>query len=353
MVARECATLGHPHDTLRWHWDGRGNMQDAARRARLSLIDDWRGDIGHVLMAHTADDVAETFLMRLARGSGVDGLAAMQARRATQRGFDVIRPCLQMSRAELRHYAKTLRVPWRDDPSNDDPRYDRARARALLGNLQELGLGAEDLTRTAHRLARAREALRARARAVAQEALRPDMPGMVALDRDIFETTERDTQMRLLAAALMWVSGAPYRPRADSLESLLDRLLGGGAGTLIGAQAQMHADTCVVFREFAAVEHLRTPTDRPWDGRWHIDGPHDGETELRALGEAIKQVPDWRGRGQPRAALMASPAVFRGDVLVAAPAAGQVPHNDAPAACPGGAWSAEIATSFTSYLLCH
>jgi tRNA(Ile)-lysidine synthase len=70
MVAAECAALGHPHATLRWRWDGQGNLQDAARRARLALIDRWRRGIEHVLMAHTPDDVAETFLMRLARDRG-------------------------------------------------------------------------------------------------------------------------------------------------------------------------------------------------------------------------------------------------------------------------------------------
>ena len=71
-VGRICAGLGLPHEVLRWHWDGCGNLQDAARRGRRAVMADWaqRVGVGAVALAHTQDDVAETFLMRLARGAG-------------------------------------------------------------------------------------------------------------------------------------------------------------------------------------------------------------------------------------------------------------------------------------------
>ena len=102
-VAALCGRLGVPHETLAWRWDGKGNLSDAARRGRLRLIAGWangRG-IGMVAQGHTADDQAETFLMRLARGSGVDGLAAMAARR-TAEGVAWVRPLLQVRRGEFR-----------------------------------------------------------------------------------------------------------------------------------------------------------------------------------------------------------------------------------------------------------
>ncbi len=375
MVAEFCATLDRPHATLRWRWDGAGNLQAAARRARLSLLDRWRGGIGYVLMAHTADDVAETFLIRLARGSGVEGLSAMQdVRRVTtdfggnerplladevsqtpeppppdraEEGlgppteFRIVRPCLGMTRAELRHYARTLNVPWVEDPSNEDPKYDRARARKLLAALEPLGMSRRDLVSTAHRMRRASEALRARVVSVA-DAIARETGGAVTLERAGFEAVERDTQLRLLAAACMWVSGAEYRPRAAALEDLLDRLLGGGAGTLIGAKAETTADTCCVFREFAAVSQLRSPVSELWDGRWRVTGPTGEGMEIGALGEAIQLCPDWRVCGLPRAALMATPAVWHGEDLVAAPAAGFEQN-----------WTGRIVTPFTNYLLSH
>lgn len=374
MVADFCNKLGIPQTTLRWRWDRSGNLQDAARRARLALIDRWRQGIAHVLMAHTADDVAETLLIRLARGSGVDGLSAMAARRHVHpqalgtselsaaeiigsappprpaqirtatpdhEGFEIVRPCLEMTRADLRHYARTLRVPWAEDPSNDDPKYDRARARQLLAGLEVLGLTSADLVATAQRMRRASDALRARAVSVAEE-LAVEIAGALALDRARFERVERDTQLRLLAAACMWVSGAEYRPRAVSLDGLLDRVLGGGAGTLIGAKVEMHDDACYVFREFGAVSATRGPTSDLWDGRWRVAGPADEGLEIAALGDAIGECPNRPRRGLPRAAIMATPAIWEGNRLVAAPCADRTTD-----------WDARIVTPFTTYLLSH
>jgi tRNA(Ile)-lysidine synthase len=347
MVAAECAALGHPHATLRWRWDGQGNLQDAARRARLALIDRWRGGIEHVLLAHTRDDVAETFVMRLLRGSGVEGLSAMAERRfvaphagripalpqedvtATARppvpaqsfGFHVIRPLLGESRAELLHHIDTLKVPHVDDPSNEDPAFERARIRAAL---RDLGIGADTLAATAHRMARAREALQARAADVAGRLVRQSVFGTLHIDRDGFAGIERDTQLRLLAAALRWISSAPYRPRAAATESLLDRVLAGGGGTLHGAQVEVLRDEIDIFREFAAVS-AEVATAGPssiWDGRWTLHGPEIQGFTIRALGDdGWRQIPqalrDGTAPDLPRHAIARTlPAIFDGERLV-------------------------------------
>ncbi|WP_419412257.1 tRNA lysidine(34) synthetase TilS [Primorskyibacter sp. 2E107] len=347
MVAEECRTLGHPHATLRWDWDGQGNVMDAARRARLGLIEQWRGGINHVLMAHTRDDIAETLLMRLARGSGVEGLSAMQARRrvlpattpgvitgdsppqpATRRaGFEVIRPCLSMGREALRHYLRTLKGRWVDDPSNEDPRYDRARLRQQIA---ALGLDPQGLAETARRMDRARGALQARAAQVWGEIGREDRAGSVAtgdllLDRTGFEAIERDTQLRLLAGALQYIATADYRPRAEPLEALLERLLGGGGGTLHGCEARAERDVIRVFREFRAVAQVTQSVGEAglWDGRWHVLGDASHGKTIRALGEngwqQLKQRPDG---APPYHAARSLPSIWDGDRLLACDALG-------------------------------
>lgn len=321
MVAEECAALGWPHDTLSWNWDGKGNKMEAAREARFSLIEGWRGALRHVLFAHTRDDVAEGFLMRLARGAGVDGLSSMAARRRVH-GFDVVRPCLDMGRSELRHYLKVLQGRWVDDPSNDDVAFDRARMRRLLTVLEDEGLGVEVLAGAAARMGRARQALTARAAQAwdlaGVEGESCGQPtGEILFYRGAFEALERDTQLRLLAAALMWVSGQGLRPRIAPLEDVLDRLLSGGGGTLHGCDAVTERSQIRIFRELSALQSL--PEGQVlWDGRWSCDA-----RGLRHLGEDGWRLlpPDARAH-HPHRAARSLPSVWVGDELVACPALG-------------------------------
>jgi tRNA(Ile)-lysidine synthase len=324
-VAAECRALGHAHDTLRWQWDGAGNLQEAARMARRELIGAWRGDLEHVMFAHTLDDQAETVLMRLVRGSGVEGLAAMAPCRCVpdpRGGWWLLRPLLAEGRADLRHYADTLRLPYADDPSNEDDRYDRVRMRKAMARL---GLDAADLARTAGRMARATEALRARAGAVAarvvtREVLNGAPTGDLLIDRDGFAAVERDTQMRLLADWLREVASAIHRPRAEALEALLDRVLGGAGGTLHGVDLTVTGAQIRMAREFAALSAAHA-TARPgahWDGRWRIGAGIARDLTIRALGpDGWAQRPDKAARSVPARAAYAWPALFAGDRLMA------------------------------------
>jgi tRNA(Ile)-lysidine synthase len=195
---------------------------------------------------------------------------ATTVRRTDGGAWQLLRPLLDVARGDLRHHADTLQLPYVDDPSNDDPRFGRVRVRAALEHLSDLGITPEGLARTAHRMGRARVALAARAADIADriQIAEPRITGHVLLYRDGFAPVERDTQLRLLAAALQLVTGAPYRPRAAALEALLDRIAGGGGGTLSGAQVHVGATTLRIAREYAAVAETSAPGDGAgvWDG---------------------------------------------------------------------------------------
>lgn len=349
MVAEECRALGWPHATVRWHWDGCGNVQEAARNARLALIDRWRGQVEHVLFAHTKDDQAETVLMRLIRGSGVDGLSGMRAVREVfphaatvpplepgmfsgqvparddaRPGYCVVRPCLDFSREALRHYATVLKGRWIDDPSNDDPGYDRVRVRKLLGIFGQEGLNVDGLVGTAHRMARARDGLRARLIGVVRTISRDAPLGQVRIDRDGFAGLDAETQLRLLTSALCYVASLDYRPRATSSEALLSRVLSGKGGTLLGADVIVGRDHIAILREAAAVRDTRVRLGALWDGQWVLeeDGGHlPSDAWVGALGESgWIQITDRTGLAVPHRAALALPAAWSGDRLIACPA---------------------------------
>nr|WP_159452489.1 tRNA lysidine(34) synthetase TilS [Tropicibacter naphthalenivorans] len=322
MVAEECALLGHPHTILRWRWDGTGNKLDAARRARLRLIDAWRGQIAHVLLAHTRDDLAETFLMRLARGAGLDGLSAMQPLRALASGMTLVRPCLGMARAELRHYATVLKSPFVDDPSNDDPAYVRARMRALLPLLQTHGFARETLAETAEHLRAERAALNARAADIWNRFGAQDGP-VLSLHPDWAAQTEVATQRRLLNAALRYVAGAEYGPRAAPLDALVSRVTSGGAGTLHGCDLQFVNGRLTIFREYASVAQMCGTVDDTsetanWDTSWTVKAPDLKGFTLRALGQdGWDQLPREHREGLRHRVALAWPSVWQGDHLTA------------------------------------
>jgi tRNA(Ile)-lysidine synthase len=322
LAAAAANALGVSHDTLRWEgWDGRGNLQDAARRARRRLIAEWAAErgLGAVALGHTLDDQAETVLLRLARGSGVDGLSGMAAA-APGEGLLWLRPLLAERREALRAWLSARGIAWAEDPSNEDARFARVRARRLLAALAPLGLDAPRLARTAEAMRRAREVLATVAVDLAARAASVTA-GAVALDRGALEAAQDETRLRLLAGALSLIGGADYRPRLDALEALAAR----GEGTLAGCRL-VTIDGCLwIAREAAATSGAAARPGEVWDRRWRVTGPR-GRTDARiaALGaEGLAHCPGWRAAGLPQAVLEASPAVWQGEDLVAAPLAGR------------------------------
>ncbi|WP_163846631.1 tRNA lysidine(34) synthetase TilS [Pseudooceanicola aestuarii] len=328
QVARLCARWGLPHTVLTWTgWNGQGNLQDAARRARLRLLADWaRGQgIADVALAHSATDQAETLLMRLARSAGVDGLAAMAPRRVAH-GVTFHRPLLGLTREALREILTARAIPWADDPSNDDPRFHRIRLRQARAQLDALGLTVPALAATAAQLGEARAALDAATSAAARRLVTADR-GILRIDAVGVGRETAEIARRLLARALRWINGADYPPRRAALADALAVLHRGGTHTLAGCVLMSDGTQAQLMRELNAVAGARTPLGGLWDGRWRLEGPPAPGAEIRALGAAgLTQCPDWRVAGLPRAAQMVGPALWAGDRLLCAPLAETAPR---------------------------
>jgi tRNA(Ile)-lysidine synthase len=160
-VKRLARTLDLTHRTMRWTGTKpKTGLPAAARAARYRLLAQAARSSGatHILTAHTRDDQAETLLMRLLRGSGIAGLAAM-ARESEREGVLLARPLLQVSKSQLIATLKKAKLGFADDPTNRDMNFARPRLRAVMPVLAAEGGDARSLARLAARLARANAAV--------------------------------------------------------------------------------------------------------------------------------------------------------------------------------------------------
>lgn len=322
-VARVCDGLGIPHTTLKWRgWDGKGNLQGLARDSRYSLLAEWAQaeKLDTVCLGHTLDDQVETFLMRLSRAAGIDGLSGMD-HRIERDGARFDRPLLGARRASLRAYLDARGVAWLDDPSNEDARFDRVKVRRALAALEDAGIEAESIENSISNLRLAGLALRIQAREIASKIVR-ETAGDLIFDRARLRRLDPEMSHRLLTGALMFVSSEHYPPRADGVVEVDAAIRAGRNATLHGCLVLVSDMTVRITRELKAVASTEAATDEPWDTRWVLSGPHDETLTIRALGDDVATCPDWRTTGLPRQSLMSSPAIWRGGHLVAAPVAG-------------------------------
>lgn len=197
-------------------------LQEQARYDRYALLREGclRAGIRDLLLAHHRDDQAETFLFRLCKGSGLDGLAAMKTR-TDQGGLSLWRPLLALDKERLVATCAARGVPYVKDPSNHNDKFARARLRQLQGALSREGLSARRLALTAARMARARAALEFYA-AQTWDASLCAADGVLTFDWRLLASCPADIRVRVLMRALE--TAAPsvqgYGPRLDQVESL-------------------------------------------------------------------------------------------------------------------------------------
>lgn len=217
------------------------DIESAARDARYRLIGAWAAAqrLRALYVGHTRDDQAETFLLRLARGSGVDGLSAMGTLASYPlpgfSGLVLVRPMLDIDRGQLRSYLTARGQAWLDDPMNADTRFARAKIRNAWPLLEEVGLNKARIADAAKHLARARTALELASAAVLTRACRFKAPDAL-LDPAALTGAPRELGLRALARVLMIVSQNVYRPRFERLERLFDSIL----DATLGAGRTLH-----------------------------------------------------------------------------------------------------------------
>lgn len=217
-----------PHRILSWQGDKPStHIQEKARAARYDLLlSACRAEkISTLAVAHNLEDQVETFWMRLAHGSGLDGLAAMSASRDVE-GVKIIRPLLGFSRIMLRDYCRAAGVEFIDDPSNADEKFLRVKLRSFENLLAEEGLSPDRLARTLQKLSRAKDALAWLEEKAAAACLSLSAQG-AALDVTAWLTYPEDIRQRLLSRAILSQQVSDYAPGADALQRLSESIAAG------------------------------------------------------------------------------------------------------------------------------
>ena len=314
QVAAWCEALGLSHVTLKWTGEKPvTGLQAKARQARYDLMTEWC--LAHyvpvLLTAHTADDQAETVVMRRTRTSSLKSLAGIWPSRDWN-GVRVLRPLLSARREDLREFLLAQDLTWIDDPSNLDQRYERVRVRTQLdGNASAANSAIDAQQQVATVRDSALHWIRAH--------VNISELGLVCLPRVAFTSIEADLADEVLVG-LLQISGANHLPELKQRQSLLTWIQDekGVRRTLGGLVFAKRRDDILVAREpgrISAVPVTIPPSGEViWDGRFLVKGPIG--SEIKAAGE-FEEIA--RRRDVPAFVDAGLPVVCHGKAILAAP----------------------------------
>ncbi len=347
QVAEWLSARSIDHHVLEWHGKKpvRG-LQAAARDARYDLLERWCRDAGvlHLMLAHHQEDQAETFLLRLNKDSGVDGLAAMAAI-VEKPGIRLLRPFLGTPKERLRATLRAQAQPWLEDPSNDNTAFERVRIRQSLPNLAEAGITPRALAETAGRMARARIALERTTSHLLAQCCSVDPAGYALINAASLFSGSEEISLRVLSRTLMCVGGGEYGPRMAKLERLHEKMKASHQdgdvdwkGATLGrcrVMSMMDTKGRVVFmicregRSLPAPMPVQPSQTYQWDRRFSIrvKGRKDVQYQDVSLyplgrkgwGSLIEEIPEIAATPIPEPVRMTLPALADRKGIIAVP----------------------------------
>lgn len=223
-VEEVCSQLNIPCRVFYWQGEKPQNgLEAAAREVRYKMMTDFchENDIHYLLTAHQSDDQIETFLMNLSRGSGLYGLSGMMPE--TERdGIKILRPLLEVSRAEIKKYCDDNNIKYFVDSMNSDEHYTRVKIRNNRHLLKdELDITDARILLAIQNLGRTRQWVDKYINNRLDLVLRPW--GAMFADSFLFDEAE-EIRLKLLGLMIQKVGGGDYLPRLNSLQHALCNL---------------------------------------------------------------------------------------------------------------------------------
>lgn len=228
-VASKMSKIGVEHHILTWEGvKPSSGIETAARAMRYKLLEEWclEHNINKLFIAHHKNDQAETFLMRLQRGSGIDGLCGI-AEVSKLGNLQLLRPLLNTTHDELKSYLMQKNIKWVEDESNNCDDFLRVRARKLLPILEDvLGLDIDRIVNTMTVLSNSRSYLEEQALSVIKNNVKKWENAGVSLSLKSFSELHQEMRYRVLSKLISLVGNKAYAPEGGEVLRLIENLTG-------------------------------------------------------------------------------------------------------------------------------
>lgn len=218
--------LNIEHHILSWQGEKpTSRIEEIARNARYDLLFNWCKTNGclHLLLAHNQGDQAETFLLRLAKSSGVDGLAAMPAQ-SFRRDVEILRPLLSFNRERIIATNKALNQEWIEDPSNQSEVFQRVKWRHFFPSLKHLGITNQTIEKAICKQAEIKSVLDNIIAELSSEVLKISNLGFAEISWAKLENVQKEIICRLLTRVIMVVGGNIYPPKKEQVAYIYENL---------------------------------------------------------------------------------------------------------------------------------
>ena len=346
IVGQNAKLLGFKFKILKW--DGvkpKTRIQEIARKTRYKLMTSWckKKGIEKLFLAHHLDDQVETFLMRLGKGSGVDGLAVMNYVTEIS-SLKLVRPFLEIPKTRFIKILSITNLEWISDPSNFSSDYKRSRIRKILPILSKEGINSKQIGLVIKRMRSAKDALNTQTNILLKKYLSNVDNVAYFLNKELLkDAKEKEILLRVLEKIFMNISGSIYPPRRNKLENIISWILKNNnikAKTLTGVVVRKRKSELIFYREpddcYKSV-NIRPLTSRYscWDDRFFLKANKSNDLQIRALGDVgitiLKEEKILKRQGfqnVPLSAWKTVPGVWSKKRLISVPTLGYCKQKD-------------------------